>query len=119
MKNTQLEDMTDAELSEAFALEVAGWRKNIMDEWEDTNGKAIWDDFTDWPGNPNFATSADAVLPWLEKYGKFNIHHSNGGIYEVEIDRLGQQPCNFYFGSATTMARAAAIALIKAKRNAT
>ena len=73
--------MTDAELSKEFAVKVA----------------CI-----------NFATSADAVLPWLEKTPAiFEIYH-DGNLWNVshETQHISVK--------ASTFARAACIALIKA-----
>ena len=79
--NKSYEEMTDAELSKEFAVKVA----------------CI-----------NFATSADAVLPWLEKTTElFEIYH-DGNLWNFsdETQHISVK--------ASTFARAACIALIKA-----
>jgi len=124
MKNTQLEEMTDAELSEAFALEVAGWTKDSDGDWWSAGGFV-----RDFSGNPMFATSADAVLPWLEKKEVVEVIYNNNPnscaagfsvkVSDAFTEDLKEPKGRSGWVMAATFARAACIALIKAKRNAT
>lgn len=60
-----LTNPTDQQLSEAVAVHVAGWT------FYTPPSKFRWDDASGCPTTeePQFATSADAVLPMLEKAG--------------------------------------------------
>lgn len=117
MNTDNLDTLNDAQLSEVFAVEVAGWRKITFRRRE------IWDAHGIPYTHPTFATSADAVLPFLEKYewGKFSFGPITIYGYEQrwseEFGRnfrtqivLGEGP------KKATFARAACIALILAKR---
>lgn len=107
-----LNELTDAELSECFAVEVAGWTKpNGM--WTHPNG-------TPMGFIPPFSTSADAVLPWLEKHLCVSvtwaangwhvvIHTETGSGDDYDMPVLGQ-------ADDAALSRAACIALIEAKR---
>lgn len=57
----KLVDLTDDQLNAAFAEHVAGWRL-----WAGCHDQ--WNDGTKDVGKARFTTSADAVLPWLEKH---------------------------------------------------
>jgi len=66
---------------------------------------------------PSFATSADAVMPWLDKhggwfnaYGPFSV---NCGVHYIVLRLNGGKILN---DTAATFARAACIVLIRAKR---
>jgi hypothetical protein len=143
--NDQLDQLTDAELSEAFAVEVAGWtwrhspgahavptRKMLCPPsyvsptaWGELIFKAgeglptaagiIVDRFAPFPP---FTTSADAVLPWLKKAGAWGNKYSPAGGHEVSCYRWsGDKDRVEWFGAtAPTFARAACISLIRAKR---
>jgi len=108
-KNDSLSELTDAELSRAFAKEVCGW---AVFRYE---GEADWwfSDGVIKHGSklPAFATSADAVLPWLRECDHWCATEYNGyGLWlDVETPHVGDT-------CAPTFARAACIALIKAKR---
>jgi hypothetical protein len=93
-----LDQLTDAELSEVFAVEVAGIPRL---------GFVI----TDSPApRPLFATSADAVLPFLEQALPNCCRPSSlGGRWEIEVAHG--------YGCAPTLARAACIALLRAERS--
>ena len=88
-----LNELTDAELSECFAVEVAGWEPE-----------------TAWEGR--FATSADAVLPWLGK----QPWSADGEPEVVKISIFDDFGNALSEGTSRTFARAACIALIEAKR---
>ena len=66
---------------------------------------------------PSFATSADAVLPWLDKHGEwyhaYDPFSVGDGVHWINL-RLNDG--KFLNDAAPTFARAACIALIRAKR---
>jgi len=96
-----LDSLTDSQLSEAFAVECAGWApKTIVFEG---------DDITLEP--PSYATSGDAVLPFLVD-APFMSCWSTAGGWVITINDGAQ------FASAKTFSRAACIALLRAKRAA-
>lgn len=128
-----LNELTDAELSECFAVEVANYEPLFAVEKGDlyyrpggcgyTRSLHEAGRYTKEEGQrqicrgepmrlvsiptPPFSTSADAVLPWLEKLECLTIHR-----------HAGQWLVQSYTGIAVgnTFARAACIALIEAKR---
>lgn len=133
MSNGNLDALTDAELSELFAVEVAGFA-GVRDgtPWEvndeppavrrvgrvklhDTSKEAVVMEV------PDYATSADAVLPWLEKEKAceaFRVYQRTGGLVDESLPLIWRvrvafaSPC----AEAATFARAACLALIRAKR---
>lgn len=131
MSADNLDSLSDDQLIEAFAVEVAGFTfaSHHRNAWK-TRGQGI---FTSpnknsitikWEkGNyggshlPPFATSADAVLPWLDKYDCFTItKHVTGFGYTVEIFQDGDsQPVGRHSGGSNA-ARTACIALIRMTR---
>ena len=66
-QNPELESLTDAQLSEVFAVEVAGWVDVNTIHWQKPDVEKLphWNRFAPLP---LFAASADAVLPFLEKH---------------------------------------------------
>jgi hypothetical protein len=89
--NKPYEEMTDEELSSAFAKST----------------------------RTNFATCADAILPWLEKRGGYSVScgldYGNSVVTKVSISSAFSR--GIHEGVATgprSFARAACIALIKA-----
>ena len=116
-----LDQLTDRELSEVFAVEVAGWEiahfnhptygrigYKVQEELQDDVG---WE-------FPGFATSADAVLPFLERMCFFTAGrepHLDGKPWYVAVAATEEEG-QLNSGLAPTFARAACIALIKAKR---
>lgn len=116
-----LESLSDGELSEVFAVEVMrAWR-------ESPTSKTIW--YRGKPVKLKFATSADAVMPWLEKAGIFTSEFNLGSsAYKVQIwkDYPGSGPESScpepphidvaHEGEAKTFAKAACIALIRSAR---
>jgi hypothetical protein len=100
------ETMTDAELSEAVALKCVRWSKSqvMPDVWWNARGKRE-------KHGPNFATSADAVLPLLEKKD-FRIERLRLPIEYVVYIELQQG--TYFKGGDATFARAACLALLKA-----
>lgn len=117
-----LESLSDGELSETLAREVAGWKyapswkhgpgENPHMVWFDETGQWSTDD-DGYPIRPRFATSADAVMPWLEKYRAWSSSRHQGGNAIVSIHRRRGE---FWEGIAPTFARAACIALIRSAR---
>lgn len=94
----KLTNPTDQELNEAFALHVAKWTFSLVENpsrpgarwWSDENGSLV-DTLSD-PDFNIFTTSADAVLPWLEKwreddpdYRACTMSLSSDGCYHVEL----------------------------------
>ena len=117
----ELDTLTDTQLSEAFAVEVAGWTKNVHEgcdvipygyvDWEDAEGKTH-DKY------PTFATDANAVLPWMER-----AHCLASYLVVAEIGLrwtvgtiVVTKTLDMIEGVAETLPRAACIALIRAKR---
>lgn len=112
----QLDQLTDAQLSETFAVEVAGWQ--LSDGDHPLYGPFKYRVPDDGVGYelPKFATSADAVLPFLEKRDTLLDFAVNKieprwawviSVYHAE----GQAD-----GEADTFPRAACLALIRAAR---
>jgi len=86
----ELDKLSDAELSDVFAV---------------TMGVTCDPD--------DYATSADAVMPWLEK----REWSANGGLGCMPVAvRVLDENYREHRSSAPTFARAACIALIRAKR---
>lgn len=95
-----LDQLSDAALSETFAVEVAGYTK----QWADFTGPTL-----------TFATSADAVLPWVEQHAEHINTHRCSSHWTVAICIPNEKRRNFV-ASASNFPRAACIALIRAKR---
>lgn len=137
MSNDNLDTLPDAELSEVFAIEVAGYiRTETPDARTDTYDSRVW---TDQDGNTfvsspysvfnlrkyghewekaTFAASADAVIPYLDTYGWDVAHMRCRDGTTIRRLYLRSQ-CHEVLGAcevATTFPRAACIALIRAKR---
>lgn len=120
MSEKPLSELTNAELSEVFAVEVAGFKDDPVFPlcfWVSPDGKAHHKTTEFGHTFSLFADSADAVLPYLEKCLTWHLAFCAGctqGGYSVfvrsydgalEIEAEGK-----------TLARAACIALITAKR---
>ncbi len=123
--NAELDTMPDAALNELFAVEVAGWRGGFV-LWGNPSGGGIPygnDAVGCWSPLPEFAVSADAVLPWLEKAAIWSNESvsfddtAQRHYCRVTLQRrggaIGDVGC---VARASTFARAAVIALICAKR---
>jgi hypothetical protein len=149
--NDSLDSMTDAQLSEVFAVEVAniphlftlmnrglyyrvnaaGYTSRLEEAWkvtEDVADKHVYPH--DEPVSkhrlpyPPFATSADAVLPWLEKCEhtfpcdeeriSVSRYRATWGV-AIAAPSWDDSP---FSASAATFPRAACLALIRAKRGA-
>jgi hypothetical protein len=103
------DSLTDAQLNELFAVEVAGWSSGGWSAWhkEDEGTDRVIRE-------PAFTTDANAVLPWLEKGGEWQASKRQGqwmvSFYEPKGDMYA------HLSVAPTFARAAVIALIRAVR---
>lgn len=112
-----LDTKTDAQLDELFAVEVAGWHRQ-EERWP-SQPYTRWT-WRDKPGGDiracdlRFTTDANAVLPWLEKHGWKGT--SDGQRAAVVVLAGPDQQVHEVRGIAPTFARAAVIALIRAKR---
>lgn len=111
--NDELETMTDAQLNEAVALEVAGWRE--IEKGNFTSrlfGNASGDE--KWSDEFHYATSANEVLPLLEKQNCDMIFDSDRQWQcIIHVPTTGKFLPNC---SNKSFARAACIALLRAKR---
>jgi len=109
MNTDDLDAMPDAQLSEAFAEELAGMGPKV-EEW---NGRHYTR-----PDAPPFATSSNAVLPFLERATK----HGAPPIEMAYMDGAWLASFHNYSPSiratAPTFARCACIALLRARRSA-
>lgn len=106
-----LNELTDAELNEAFAVEVAGWKRcrSPFQSKSDPSSRG-WDDPKCYGRKelPKWSTSADAVMPWLDATKHWgNLYLGNNHRIEIE---------HRFSGTGPTFARAACIALIEQKR---
>lgn len=120
--NDNLDGLSDAALSEAFAVEVAGWTHSVADAsrgtrwWSDEKGGHI-SPYSDPDSGFSFATSADAVLPFLEKGVSWHsAFHAGAGYMVTHSSQCGQYIGECDAAPRVTFARAACIALIRAKR---
>ncbi len=114
----QLDALPDAALNELFSVEVAGWHRGneVRDK---TEYRGYW--YSDGPGvehigtfAPPFCTDATAVLPWLAKSHSWQSLYDQGEMREYTVDVWAPNHGN---AAAATFARAAVIALIRAKRS--
>lgn len=124
----KLTNPTDDELNRAFAEYVAGWVRVPQEStegciaWTNPNNpyaqNRVWFDGRQYSchgahdGWPSFCTSADAVLPWLEKEGcALNVYsHPGKGYYTIVLCA----PTGDIKSSGKTFARSAVIALLRA-----
>lgn len=96
MSKDNLDTLPNCEISALFAKEVAGWTDAELEI-----------------GNPTFSLFADEVLPWL-KHVVFSVSRTAGGGEELGYYmKILFTPIQ---ASAPTFARAACIALIRARR---
>jgi hypothetical protein len=103
-----LSQLSDAELSKVFAVEVAGWTPHAVEKKKchDPEGLSCY-----WSDVPPFATSANDVLPWLNGYD-WTAESHNGAFVKVTVF-WPSESTHFIAG---TLAHAACAALILAKR---
>lgn len=119
----ELESKTDAELNELFAVEVAGWRWHTfpngalpsVKHWKDADDK-----YTSIHTAGNVCTDANAVLPWLEKHPNAVLVLVDGAWHcDLNCEEGAGETFNIVTvasSEAKTFARAAVLALIRAKR---
>ena len=121
-----LDTLTDAELSEVFAVEVAGWRRSTTSDRQPYGRRAK---LIDWVcerkavvyTHVRFATSADAVMPFLENFAghicERCFDYAKPHVVRVLPSLKYRESYRQEFrGESSTFARAACIALIRAKR---
>lgn len=121
----KLEEMSDAELSEVFAVEVCRSVRPIPSSvegvrfYEDTRNGALRR--SDWRNDfwTEFATSADAVLPYLEKW-RAQCTRTAAGKWRSAKWRVAivDRQEKVFVGQNAQLARAACIAFILATRAA-
>jgi hypothetical protein len=120
MTPDNLDSLSLEELNRIMAVEIAGWFSHATEskKCHDPEGlSCYWDDV------PPFSTSADAILPWLEK-GFVTAYRGDGISETIAPDspwtvhfRLAHlPPGNSHIGTAPTFPHAAAKALIRAER---
>ena len=112
----ELESLTDGQLSEVFAVEFAGFTRI-----ETTQCGVVWKDAEGAVAQlrhiHRFATSADAVLPFLQKAPAPSLSFAPAlGTWCVSITVISGRYTREFLGYDTTLARAACIALIRAAR---
>jgi len=105
----ELETKTEAELSAVFAIEICGFHKEADTYWVDGNEDLVCD-------IPDFATDANAVLPWLEEYENVEFYFCSEDFDKWYVGILYNNGISGAFGFDKTFARAACIALIRAAR---
>ena len=119
--NDELESLSPTELDKVFALEVAGWTEILkrVDRSHDEPAHEYWwwrtTDGREAACPDRFSSDANAVLPFLKGFHAYDWH-----IDKEERERIGSNVCvaliNAPCSMAPTFARAACLALIKAKR---
>lgn len=120
----KLIDPSDEELNSAFAEKIAGWviteRRTDGAMYGHPNSAPSYDVAECPPGLiPNFARSADAVLPHLEKMGEWSQYYHKGSPeserWSVGVDRIIPHGSGWAGqAKASTFARATTIALLRA-----
>jgi hypothetical protein len=115
--NDDLNNMSDDNISKIFAVEVAGWAIHCRNTgcWVPREkADKIADNVLCFVGEEDFATSMDAVLPYLEKHA-FRIERlCQPDEYCVYIEL----PAGTYVkGCDSRLSKAACIALIMAARS--
>lgn len=113
MNNDQLDSMTDAELSQAVAVECAGYGLDADGWFVPPLPRRIALLAHELP---DFATSADAVLPLINAV-EYQWSAGNDGVGSTESCWCNVTTRHGTFkGWQSTFARAACIALLRAKR---
>lgn len=110
----KLTNPTDDQLDAAFAERVAGL------EWMEGEAEPGYDWIRGWhkdgeviPDCPDFTTSADAVLPWLEKCAD-SILPLGGPIVIMQIEAKWHVRIGEHRATHVIFAKAAVIALLRA-----
>jgi hypothetical protein len=79
-------ELTNNSLSMLFAEKVAGWTNLI---WDGGDAKGSPPGETDFLFYPSFAISANAIVPWLEKWGDyyafFGIDLENNPVTKITV----------------------------------
>lgn len=109
----KLTNPTDEQLNAAFAEQVCGWKWRTFPDgacpeikhWRDVYGNIV---SIHWP-KYSFTTSADAVLPWLEKRQWVRVE-----LCAFGEPKWGISVMHGPIGMADTFPRAATIALLRA-----
>lgn len=93
MTAAELSALSDQQLNELVAVEVAGWKLTDSSPWVKQMGydktwyRPVAPDGAQVTGIlPQFATSADAILPWLSRYHNECINNAGGGWKVVLFD---------------------------------
>lgn len=114
----KLTNPTDAELNAAFAEKVAGYFSNpIFKPQHSWCRKSPTGDIIVLNGLgalPDFTTSADAVLPWLEKELLWNTQGVPGKRYITQVMIEGPPPMGYVEGRDKSFSKSAVIALLRA-----
>lgn len=120
----KLIDPTDDQLNEAFAVNVAGWTDVRYEEGEhvDLDCRSVYP----WKGVrgtlpdgdrrmiPRFTESADAVLPWLEKWNEYWEATYYDGTWHFAKERPKGDGMIYGWVKDRSFPRAAVIALLRA-----
>lgn len=108
----KLTNPTDAELNAAFAEHVCGWKRlqkttQIVFEVPATGARGT---------PPGFTTSADAVLPWLEKAKLWNTQGVSAEVCRKTryITQVMDYERNYHEDRDESFAKSAVIALLRA-----
>ncbi len=116
MSTDNLDSLSDSALSEVFAVEIGGWNKIERVPRHPRFASVLWRKAGVLGANrrsaPSFATDANAVLPFLEPL-EYVVGHEPNAAHRVQLWVDGVWMAD---GSAPTLAKAAAIALIRATR---
>lgn len=126
-----LDSLSDTELSEVFAVEVAGWSFTTSKErtkrgylhrppTEIGASVTLWKDGGIGGEMPKFSTSADAVLPFAHTFGHDwqltgSARLRNGVEVPIHTTRIILRG-EYYYGEASGAARSLCVALIRASR---
>ncbi len=136
--NDGLDAKSDSELSVLFAHEIVGFK--WIGNPDSRTSHLVRPDFkynaANWITSqspterfkkqvtsavPDVCTDANAVLPWLEKLLSWRITGASGAgvgwIVEVDFTPVSENAAMHSLGRAPTFARAAVIALLRAKRS--
>lgn len=127
----QLEEMGNAELSEVFAVEIAGWTRGEAPMGMSLLPTSCWINPFPFHGEPYFANSVDNCYPYLERHSQ-ETYDKRGGEPDVfrlyspshaddmwTVQRIYMHHDSDVEETAVadkSLARAICIALIKAKR---
>lgn len=127
----KLTNPSDDQLNAAFAENVAGWTRYGPNKGEKRSvicrlcgperGQTmlVWKDGKLGGCYPDWAGSADAVLPWLEKMGEFSQYYHksfpDAERWSVGVDRHEPHGTGWAgYAKAETFSRATTIAILRA-----